>query len=574
MAPQDSVPVVTANRVISVDVENVAQAWLSLLKARGVDCLFGNPGTEFTAIIDGLQRLGDGAPRPITVPHEFTAVSMAHGYYEMTGRAQAVMVHVTVGAANALGALMDAMHLRVPVLFCAGRTPITERGHAASRDKFIHWAQEMFDQGGMVREAVKWDYELREASTLEAVVDRALSVACSEPRGPVYLMLPRERLMESLHGFQYHARTRQSAASPPAPDGAALRTAVEWLASAERPLIVTNRLGSDREAVALLSDLSERCALPVVTPNAHYMNMTVSHPMWAGYGGTGTFAQADCVLVLDVDVPWCPLDAGPSEEARVIQVGADPLFSRIPMRSHGGDLSITAQPRALLTALLEALPSELPSSRLQQRRLVLQKERAARAAALEASVDSVSRKRPIVPLWVSECLARVWDDRKVLINELSLPVDPIPFARPASYFRASSASGLGWGLGAALGIGLAAPDRIPIAVVGDGAYLFANPPVAHWVSRAYGVPFLTVVLNNGGMSSIRGAVERHFPKMKGVECAFTSLSPSLDFCRLVESAGGHGERIDDPAALPDALSRALRVVEHERRQALIDVICG
>src|SRR5262249_14346096 len=133
-------------------------------------------------------------PRCIVVPHENVAMAMAHGYYRASGKPAAVMVHVTVGTANAVCGLMNASRDNVPILLAAGRTPLTETENAASRNRSIHWGQEAFDQGGMVREFVKWDYELRSGQPVDAVVDRALDIAMTEPRGPVYLTLPREVL--------------------------------------------------------------------------------------------------------------------------------------------------------------------------------------------------------------------------------------------------------------------------------------------------------------------------------------------------------------------------------------------
>src|SRR5918992_2198595 len=145
-------------------VESVAEAYLELLAARRVEYFFGNAGTDFAPLIEAYaQREAQGQvlPRPVTVPHEIPAVAMAHGYAMVTGRPQAVMVHVTVGAANATGGLINAARAGVPMLFTAGRNPITEAGFRGSRNRPIHWAQESFDQGALVREFVKWDYELR-----------------------------------------------------------------------------------------------------------------------------------------------------------------------------------------------------------------------------------------------------------------------------------------------------------------------------------------------------------------------------------------------------------------------------
>ena len=110
----------------TVDVETTAQAYLELLRERGINYFFANAGTDFAPIIDAFARFaeqGKQTPKPITVPHENAAVAMAHGYYMVTGKPQVVMVHVTVGTANALNGIINAARDQVPILFSAGRTP-------------------------------------------------------------------------------------------------------------------------------------------------------------------------------------------------------------------------------------------------------------------------------------------------------------------------------------------------------------------------------------------------------------------------------------------------------------------
>ena len=176
--------------------ETAADAWLGLLAARGIEYLFANGGTDFAPVVEAYakgQKLGWRLPQIVIVPHENMGVAMAHGYAMVTGRPQAMMVHVGVGTANSLNGLINASRQNVPILFTAGRTPITESGAVpAARNNYIHWAQEHFDQGGMLREFVKWDYELRHAEQVETVLDRALAIAKSEPQGPVYVTLPRK----------------------------------------------------------------------------------------------------------------------------------------------------------------------------------------------------------------------------------------------------------------------------------------------------------------------------------------------------------------------------------------------
>src|SRR2546429_162237 len=177
--------------------EATAEAYLELLKDGGIDVCLGNAGTDFASLVEAFARFeagGGRAPRPMVVPHEFVAVSMAHGYYAAGGRPAAVMVHVNVGTGNASTAIITASRANIPILMSAGRTPITEEGLPGARDLHIHWAQESFDQAAMLREYVKWDYELRTPVQVEAVVDRAFELMQAEPRGPVYLTLPREVL--------------------------------------------------------------------------------------------------------------------------------------------------------------------------------------------------------------------------------------------------------------------------------------------------------------------------------------------------------------------------------------------
>jgi acetolactate synthase-1/2/3 large subunit len=117
----------------------LAQSYLRLLSQRGVDYLFADAGTDFASIIEAYATLGkEGVPRPVTVPHENVAIHMAMGYWLVSHRMQAVMVHVNVGTANAVRGVPNASRCNIPVLFTAGRTPITERGEVDSRDIHIH----------------------------------------------------------------------------------------------------------------------------------------------------------------------------------------------------------------------------------------------------------------------------------------------------------------------------------------------------------------------------------------------------------------------------------------------------
>ena len=242
----------TATEMIEVEAETAAQALLDLLALRGVEYFFANSGTDFASICDAFamrEKLGKELPRPVLAPHEIPLMSMAHGYYLATGKPQVAMVHVGVGTANCLGSIINASKGRVPILFFAGRTSITEEGQPSSRSAFIHWGQESFDQAAAVREYVKWDYELRNPGQLETVIDRAIVMAMSEPRGPIYLTMPPEVLAASPGKASFRKQPRYDLPTF-YPDPAKIELAADCLARARFPLIITSAVGRSHRAAA------------------------------------------------------------------------------------------------------------------------------------------------------------------------------------------------------------------------------------------------------------------------------------------------------------------------------------
>src|SRR5574342_1249022 len=213
----------------TIPVSSGAEAFLAQVRALGVvRYLFANTGTDHGPIIEALAKTAREDPndiQAIVVPHELAAVSMAHGYYNVTQKPQMVLVHTLPGTANALGGLINAQSSNVPIFLLAGRTPITEGELRGGKSQNIHWRQESRDQGSVVREFVKWDYEVRTNQNLAAVVSRAYKIAMTEPRGPVYLNLPREWLCEQLESTQLPAGALELATKTQADQASLEKTA-------------------------------------------------------------------------------------------------------------------------------------------------------------------------------------------------------------------------------------------------------------------------------------------------------------------------------------------------------------
>ncbi|MDH4191963.1 MAG: thiamine pyrophosphate-requiring protein [Betaproteobacteria bacterium] len=556
--------------------ETAAEAYLGLLASRGVDYLFANGGTDFAPIVEAYARgstLGARMPTPVITPHENLGIAMAQGYTMITGRGQAMMVHVGVGTANALNGLINASRQNLPLLFSAGRTPVTESGDLpGARNNFIHWAQEHFDQGAMLREFVKWDFELRHPEQIETAVDRALAITHSEPQGPVYLTLPREILAARMTRAP-GARPTQIAASAPGADPVTLEEVAKLVAGAENPLLITANTGRSVEAARALAQFVETFAIPVIHYRPRYLALSTEHPMHAGWDPHALLAKADLVLVVDCDVPWIPAQGAPAPGAKVVHIGPDPLFTRYPLRGFRTDVALTGLAGPTLAQLSERVARHAPSqTMLRARRESITRHSEATRLAARGGADGLPGA--LNGKWASACLNRVMGDDSIIVNEYPLVLEEMVVREPGRFFTLSPAGGLGWGLGAALGAKLASPDKTVICAVGDGAYMFGNPTPAHFVSEAMGLPVLFVVFNNARWAAVHRSTLSMYPQGAASQMKkppFATLEPSPRFERIVEASGGYGVRVTEPKELMPALERALKVVKEEKRQALVNV---
>jgi acetolactate synthase-1/2/3 large subunit len=562
--------------------DTTAQAYLELLRDRGIEYFLGNAGTDFAPLVEAFATLeaeGRPAPRPLVVPHEFVAVSMGHGYALGAGKPLAVMVHVTVGTGNASTPIISAARANVPILMSAGRTPITEEGLPGARDLHIHWAQESFDQAAMLREYVKWDYELRTPVQLESVVDRALEVMQAEPQGPVYLTLPREVLASTPPALAITSPARRQMQAERFPDPARIDEAARLLAGASSPLILVSAAGRDPRAVAALVELAEAGGIGVVEADPVYLNFPHDHPLHLGYNQSGAsdpaLSEADAVLVIEADVPWYPSVQKPAAGAPIIHLGVDPFFSRYPMRSYPCDVPIAATPAAALPLLAEAVRRHADASAVAARSARIAAEHRRRRAAWEATAAEQASKPTIGFAWASRCVQDLLEENTIVVNEYPLDRRYASFNRAGSYFASPHSSGLGFGLGAALGLKLARPEATVIATLGDGAYFFSQPLSCHFVERAHQLPLLTVIFNNQRWEAVKRSVLGLYPEGRAKSTGrfpLSDLTPSPNFEEVVKAVDGYGERVERPADVAPALKRGLAAVR-EGRPALLNVLC-
>lgn len=558
-------------------------AMFGKLKALGVDYVFTNSGTDFPPIIEGLIEAGHQdieLPVPVTVPHEMAAVSMAHGFYQMSGRIQSVMLHTNVGLSNGATGAINASCDHIPMLLMSGRTPVTERDRFGARTVPIGWGQEMFDQTGLVREASKWDYELRFPEQVAELFDRAWAISNSTPKGPVYLSLPREVLCEQTPPEGLDTPSSMAPVlTAPAPDS--LQQAAALLAGAKAPLIISQRGTGTQEAFDALQAFVNDWALPVSQYWANQLSLPMAHPMQIGWDHDALLAEADVILVINSLAPWWPDKVQPRPDCKVIHLGPDPLFSRTPVRNFRADVTLAGETGPALMALMAAMQGvPRDTAMLEARHARLTEMSDANRQTVRTRAEAGNRG-PMTKDWVSLCLGQAIAAHKAatgqlstVYHELGCPLLPLGLEDHLSYFQEPHSGGLGWGLPAALGAQLAAPERLVFATMGDGSYMFANPTVCHQVAEALELPVITLVLNNEEWGAVRQSVTGLYADglaAKANEVPLTSLRPSPDFTQTAEASRAYTETVTQGADLPDALQRAIRVAVDEKRQVLLNI---
>jgi acetolactate synthase I/II/III large subunit len=559
-------------------------ALIDALYEAGVSYIFANLGSDHPAIIESLAEAGArgrAAPRLITCPNEMVALSAAHGFAQVTGRAQAVLVHVECGTQALAGAIHNAAKGRIPVLIFAGASPFTQEGELrGSRNEFIQWIQDVFDQRGLVRGYVKYDNEIRTGRNIKQMVQRALQFAHSDPKGPVYLMAAREVLEEEVAPVEAPPEN-WPAIAPCAIPAADVEALVADLLQAQRPLIVTSYVGRNPDALHYLVRLCERLSIGVLESVPNYVNYPTDDALYQGNQWNEpeqnrALAEADFVLVIDSDVPWIPTVNKPRREATIYQIDVDPLKEQMPLWQIPAKRVFRADAAAALRQFNECLDKAGINEQAVAAR------RAHYAGLHEARRQELLRREApdgevITPEYLTACVRQHLDQETIVLNEgitnYQTIINHLGATRAGQMFTSGGGS-LGWHGGATIGVKLACPDKTVVCLTGDGSYMFSVPSSVHWIARRYQTPFLQVIYNNRGWKAPRLSTLALHPDGYASRAADLGVSfdPPPDYAGIAAASGGAFARIvRRPEELNAALAEALDVVRQEQRCAVLDV---
>lgn len=553
-------------------------AILARLKAVGVDYIFANSGTDFPPIIEGLAEASAKhipLPKAIVIPHENAAMGMAYGYYLATGKAQAVMAHTNVGLANCAIGAINAATEHIPMLIFSGRTPVVEKGRLGARTVPISWGQEMRDQAAMIRETVKWDYELRFPEQAVDIIDRAHAIANSTPRGPVYLSLPREVLCEQCPSDDLDNPGRIAPAIA-APRSADIEAAARLLSEAKRPLIISQRGAGSQEGFETLSKLALDWGIPVCQYWAIQLGVPTDHPMAVGVDPAKWLAEADLVLVIDCLAPWSPDIHSLGEGCKVVHIGQDPLYSRFPVRNFPSDVALTGDTAEVILQLEKAAGVYLDATAKERstRRASVEKASSKRRAEVQAQAKA-GNSELMTKAFVSFTLSKAIEGRKAtVLSELGAPLEPLTLRDHGSWYQEPHSGGLGWSFPTGLGMKLADPDKLVIATMGDGSYMFSNPVACHQIAEAMEIPLLVLVLNNVEWGAVRQSVLGVYPDgfaAKTNSMPLVSLVPTPDFTQVAAASRAWTAKVERAEDLDAVLEAAIEHVTVKKTQALVEI---
>jgi acetolactate synthase-1/2/3 large subunit len=268
---------------------------------------------------------------------------------------------------------------------------------------------------------------------------------------------------------------------------------------------------------------------------------------------------------------------------KIIHLERDPLFTAVPGWGFPADLAMTGCSEITLPLLNSMVKAKLGARvdmkrKLDERRNKVEAEHKAMIGEVHGRIETAKDQKPINPAWLSKCIGDVIDDKTIIINETitSRLSESISMNRPGSLFGTPPSGHLGWGLGAAIGTKLGAPDATVIAAEGDGSYIFSAPTACHFTAQKYRIPFLTVIYNNQAWNASINAARGLYPDgvaQKTRNFPGCDLSPSPQFELTAQACGAYAERVEEPDEVPRALERALNAVKKEGRQALLNVIC-
>jgi len=566
-------------------VKDAAHGYVEMLNRLGIDYMISSPGSEFIPLWEHLARYNAEGKKPfyINVRHEGAALSMAKGYYMATGKAQALMTHVVTGLLHGAMELKAAYTDQIPLLLLVGQNRThDDEVHGGTPGPHYLSFTEVGGQERLVQPYLKWADSPETNANILSVIQRAYQIANTDVKGPVMINLSRELLFEQVNKMRIPEPI--PAEERITTDPAALIKLKDMLVKAENPIIYTRYLGRNSSAVHELVKLAEALGIPVFE-HPGYMNFPTNNSLHMGTSFAPYQGDVDLMLIIDSSSwpPWYPPNSiRDKTKAKIVFMDPDPIQHKYPVYSYPAEMRIRADSGIAVKQLNELLSTErLDADLIKERKDRWTKEHTMIREKQRKRALSVKDSDPIDPFWLCYCIDEVIDKETAIVNETithgRLIHSYIESNRvePGTRFEATGPiahTGLGQGMGVALGVKLANPEKTVIALEGDGTFNYNPVLAAFGAAQEYQLPFLTIIYNNSCYAAMKGHA-RYYPDGHSVtqnDYLGVGCGPTPHYAKLVEAYDGHSETVEDPSQVKRALIDALKATR-EGQVSLLDV---
>jgi benzoylformate decarboxylase len=548
-----------------------AQAFYEMLVRQGVEYIFGNPGTSELPLMDVFAERTE--IEYILALHEDSALGVAAGYAEASGKPAVVNLHTNPGLAHALGNLYNAYRAGTPMIVTAGQQDTRS---------LIGEPLLQADMVEMARQHTKWAWEVKAAAEIPFALSRAFTLATSAPTAPVFLSLP-VNVMEESAAIEFPQVTRIGQRLRG--ERAQIEAAAKLLAEAQQPVIIAGDGCARSGGVPELVKLAERIGAKVHTEVLHsLLDFPTGHHLFAGplspaaQAAQGQLAGADVILTAGAYTLAPLVYTGARmipESAKLIQIDAN---ERELGKNYPADVAILADPRTAVEEIngaLQAILTDEMAERIQRRSKIIGGMIADGRAKFAAQVLQPKADDMISPAHLAHEMRQAAAKDAIIVDEA---VTSTAYVRtlfqlnePDSYYFAKGGS-LGYGLPLAVGVKMARRERQVICTIGDGSALYS--PQALWTAARYNLGVVFVIFNNtsylilkGGLLAMKGkSVERNI--YTGMDIS----EPYIDFVKMAESMGVAAKRVTQLSELRTALDWALQESASQSKPHLLDVL--
>jgi benzoylformate decarboxylase len=541
-----------------------SKALVDLFRNEGVKYIFGVPGATEVLFMDVLEDHPE--IRYVLCLHEAIALGMAEGYARTSGKVAVVNLHTGAGLAAAMPMLFNARLNRVPLLVTAGqqdsRLLMREPGLSA-------------DLVGMAKPLTKWSTEVVYVADIPVAIQRAFKVAAHPPAGPVFVSLPQD-LMDQKIDFDYIPRGQSFTRLRP--DLEAIHEAVKLLLAAKSPAIIVESSVAKSEALGETVAFAELIGAPVYDPWMAEVNFPVNHPLYLGDLNLASPQTREMLRSVDVLVAiGVPLFRQPvyfsepllTTKTKVIQIDHDPweIGKNIPVAA-----GIEGNIKVSLAELNEGLKKSMSEKAREAAKARAQEIAREKQRITEAFLQKARKERDRVPIAVSRLMQELRDSLKpgtLVVDDCwscsSTLRRSIDFREPKSFQRTRGGS-IGWGMSGSLGVKLASPGSPVVAVTGDGSAMWSIQSL--WTAAHYGIPVTYIVCANASYSQVKLMKTLLMGEQaKGRYLGMELDEPRIDFGQLAQAMGVHGQKVERPEQLREALRSALEL----GKPALVEV---